>query len=106
MMRFYCLGDADQFPNAEWAEGMDFVGTIVCPIDDGHQRPGRRADELSIDLPCSKVGDFIWTWYSECIVTERVADLLARGGFAGFELRPVTVVRIYRSRNHDVLHLV
>ena len=47
-------------------------------------------------LPSPKVGDFVWTWYSDCIVTEDVLSLFRQAGFTGFEARPIIVEKIKR----------
>jgi len=95
-MKFYELDNADKFQNAEWAEEMDYTDTIYCPANPGHQRAGRRMEHLVITLPSSRIGDFVWTGVGECIITDRVAQLFKEAGFTGYELRPVTVSKVYR----------
>lgn len=57
--------------------------------------------ELTVMLPSAKVGDFVWTWYSDCIVTEVTLSLFRQAGFTGFEARHVTVEKIRRlSKKH------
>jgi hypothetical protein len=36
------------------------------------------------------VEDFVWTWYTECLVRDRTLELLRRHEFSGFEVKPVT----------------
>jgi hypothetical protein len=62
---------------------------VVCPINDGHQRGGKRLTNLSILLRGRGVQDFVWTWYSECLVQDRVLDLFKGSGFTGFDVKPV-----------------
>ena len=78
---------------AEWGNGPDFV-SIVCPKYPGHQRPGKRIGNLNIILPSPRLGDFVWTWYHECIVQRRTLNLFKEAGVTGFEIRPVTVERV------------
>jgi len=86
---FWCLsGPASLAKLAKWADEMDYETTIVCPLRDGHQRAGRRMPNLSIILPGRATEDFVWTWQSECLLTDRTLDLLRSNGFAGFEVIP------------------
>jgi hypothetical protein len=52
--------------------------------------------DLAIILPSLKLGDFVWTWYSDCIVTESSLSLFRQAGFTGFEARPIIVEKIKR----------
>lgn len=93
-MRFYELRDDEKFFKAEWGEGMDFeVIDLQCP--EGH-RLVKRKEQLIIKMPSSKIGDFVWTWYHECLVTDRVAQLFKEARFTGYELRPVIVSKVYK----------
>lgn len=70
------------------------TGRLLPPY--GHARV-----DLAVVLPSRKIGDFIWTWYSDCIATDGTLSLFRHAGFTGFEARPVTVERIKRlSRKH------
>ena len=74
---------------AEWAHEEMRLEGVICPIYDGHQRGGKRLTDLSITLPGQNVQDFVWTWQSECLLTERVLDLFRSNDFTGFEVKPV-----------------
>lgn len=87
---------ANQFGLAEWAEDMVELESIVCPIDPGHQRAGKRLSDLTIVLPSPEVGDFVWTWLSDCLITDRVLWLFRQAGLTGFEVRPVVVEKVKR----------
>jgi hypothetical protein len=80
---------------AEWADSVK-LESIICPVHPGHRRAGRRLTDLTIILPSPRVGDFVWTWYSDCLITDWVLELFQRAGFTGFEVRPVTVERVKR----------
>ena len=72
---------------AEWSDKMDFE-QIDCPVC-GLQGPGKRIGNLDIILPNRPVDDFVWTWYSECLLQDHVVDLFKAEGFTGYDLRPV-----------------
>src|SRR3972149_4898455 len=77
-----------EYPVAEWVDEKIEVGAIICPVSPGHQRGDKRTGELYVRLGATRVGDFHWTSYSECMVTERVLDLFREAGFTGFDVRP------------------
>jgi hypothetical protein len=78
------------FGNATWASEVD-LESIQCPVDPGHQRAGKRIGDLTIVLPSDRVGDFVWTWLSDCLITDRVLKLFEEAGFTGFTVKPVAV---------------
>lgn len=86
-----------RFGRAEWSDVVATKG-IVCPVDPGHRRSGGRIGNLTIVLPSPRVGDFVWTWYSECLVTERVLTLFQEAGLTGFEAKLVVVEKVKRVK--------
>ena len=80
---------ASQSKLAEWADGEMKLESIFCPANEGHRRGGKRLTDLSVVLPGSNTQDFVWTWYSECLLTDRVLELFKAEGFTGFEIKPV-----------------
>ncbi len=60
-----------------------------CPDHANHQRGGRRLKDLSVVLPDSQVQDFVWTWYSECLIQDHTLEMLRSNGLTGFDVRPV-----------------
>jgi hypothetical protein len=74
---------------AEWASGEVNLETVICPIKDGHQHVGGRLSNLSVVLPGGAVQDFVWTWYSECLLQDRVLELFKKNGFTGYDVKPV-----------------
>lgn len=86
---------ANQFKPAEWADCVK-LERIVCPVNPDHQRPGERLTALTIILPSPKVDDFVWTWYSDCLITDQVLQLFRQAGLTGFKVRPVVVERVKR----------
>jgi len=79
-----------EFGAASWSEEVT-LETIRCPIYPGHQRAGRRIGDLSVVLQSKKVGDFVWTWYSDCLITEKVLHLFQQAGLTGFIVKPVQI---------------
>ena len=90
-MIFYEFANGHKYKNAWWADGMGFEGSITCPK---HTRPGNRKNPLTIKLESPRISDIIWTWYSECIVTERAAEFFSQAGFTGYRLEPVIVTEV------------
>lgn len=77
------------FGRAEWSEKSTGFSTGRLGMPFGEPRK-----DLSIILPSSKLGDFVWTWYSDCVVTDRVVSLFRESGFTGFESRPAIIEKI------------
>jgi hypothetical protein len=90
-----------RFARADWSDkvGGLSTGRLLPPY-------GETRVDLTIVLPSPKIGDFVWTWSSDCIVRERTLSLFRQAGFTGFEVRPVTVEkikRISRKRREEVV---
>jgi hypothetical protein len=45
--------------------------------------------DLNVVLSDGPVEDFVWTWYSECLMQDRTLELLRKHQFTGFETKPV-----------------
>jgi hypothetical protein len=119
-MVFYHLGSPDtegantaaygdiaweaRYPLAEWDDSVQ-IEHISCPIVKGHSRAGDRIGDLAIVLGSPRIGDFVWTSLSDCLITQRVRSLLEVEEVTGYELRPVTVTGITRSRGADMSDL-
>jgi len=72
-----------------WDDGMDWE-SIVCPINQGHQRAGKRITDLHIILNPQKITDFMWTpVFSYCLISDAVFKLFKKEGLSGFEVKPV-----------------
>lgn len=65
--------------------------SITCTLVPGHRRAGARIGDLHL-LSSKQIGDLIWTYMSECVVTDTVASLLTREGLTGFGLRNASIV--------------
>jgi hypothetical protein len=82
------------FGKADWSE--KFAG-----FSTGRNLPpyGEPMKDLSIVLPSFKVGDFVWIWGSDCIVTDTTLSLFRKSGFTGFETRPIIIEKIKGLRH-------
>jgi len=76
--------------NLEWTDQVDTEG-IVCPINSGHQRSGKRIGDLIL-LPPKQWVDVLWTWYSDCLISDDVYGVLKENKISGFEVRPVQFI--------------
>lgn len=74
---------------AEWIDDEIETEKVICPLNDGHQRGGKRLTNLSIALLGSGVQDFVWTWYSDCLVQDHVLEFFQKNEFTGFDVKPV-----------------
>jgi hypothetical protein len=76
---------------ATWDSSVD-LEVVHCPLDDGHQRAGKRIGNLSVNVRRRLLDShFVWTWQSECLVENRVAQALANDHLTGFRTRPARV---------------
>jgi hypothetical protein len=103
--RFWHLTDPEGTRGlAEWdyppGERL-FEGPILCPVNPDHQGPGKRIPDLRVLLTSKRITDFVWTWSSECLVQDRVLQLLREQGFTGFEVRPVEARMKVREKEPD-----
>ena len=76
---------------AEWVEGEVEFEQVTCASQPDHMRPGKRIGDLSVKLTSHEVPDVVWTWYSECLVQERVLNLLRQNSVTGYTTRQATV---------------
>lgn len=74
---------------AEWDKSVE-LEQVVCRLNPGHMRGGRRLNNLSLLLPRSRPKDFVWTWQSECLIQDYVLQVFRKKGFTGFDVNPVT----------------
>jgi hypothetical protein len=86
--------------NAEWVHGEMETEQVICPVNEGHRRGGKRLTDLSIALRGAGVEDFVWTWHSECLVQDHVLDLFRTNGFTGFDAKPVKA-KFKRATEHE-----
>jgi hypothetical protein len=102
-MNFFvlCKPKRTKFKNATWDEGTVY-DTKVCDIC-GHIYESYRSD-LFITLENDRIGDIVWTWYGECVITQRVLDILKSNKLTGYYVKPVTITNIKtKSKRPNVL---
>jgi hypothetical protein len=100
--RFWHLAHPDSTArNAEWVDREMEIEQVVCPANGMHRRGGKRLTHLSVALRGKGVEDFVWTWYSECLVQDHVLQLFKARGLSGYEVRPVKA-RFKRGSEHEV----
>lgn len=88
---FWCLESSESLRRlAEWEEGRVELESIGCPLNELHRHSGKRLSDLSIVLPGRTVEDFVWTWYSECVLQDGTLNWLRGCGFTGYQVKPVT----------------
>jgi hypothetical protein len=72
------------------AEAKYEADVIHCPLDDGHQREGKRTSDLNVFLPGKSVDSIVWTWLSYCLIQDHVLESFRSHGLTGFDVRPCT----------------
>ncbi len=79
-------------PLASGVEGkIQSEPMIECPANPSHRRGGRSIPPLHIAINLSEHPDFLWTVYSDCIVSHRVVELLAKENIHSYMTRPVVL---------------
>jgi hypothetical protein len=74
-----------------WNASVDFE-SVGCSSFPDHQRAGSRIGSLSVDFKESfEEEDFLWTWYSECLLKTKIANRLSVAGLTGFEIKVAKV---------------
>ncbi len=88
--RFLCMYHPESTAKvAEWVHDEMDLEQVACPVDEHHRAGGRRLMNLSVMLPRRAVDDFVWTWYSACLIQDHVLDLFRANGLSGYEVKPV-----------------
>jgi hypothetical protein len=90
-MQFWEMRDRDQRTLA-W---VDQEALEQLKAEHGDMAPRLRALRvpgvaMPVRLAGSIVRDFVWTWYSQCLIQDRVLQMFREQGFTGFELHPVS----------------
>lgn len=86
---------------AEWDDTVKFGEGIRCPVNPGHGRGGKRITDLSVLLTSKTIPDFVWTWYSDCLIQDHVLRFFREQGFTGFEVRPAHARMKIRAKHPD-----
>ncbi|MBN2582702.1 MAG: hypothetical protein JXL80_06505 [Planctomycetes bacterium] len=85
---FYELGYGLTRQFARYVEVRE-LEQVLCPANEGHRGPGRPLSDLNVIWRGKKVPDILWTWLSECLLTEHSLELFRSKGFTGFDVKPV-----------------
>jgi hypothetical protein len=64
---------------------------VICAADPGHRRKGSQRLE-TVTISNWPLEDFVWTWESDLLISERVLQVFAHNRVTGFETRPIEVV--------------
>lgn len=91
-MVFYCINPPqnDRLLATVSEDGLD-LETIVCPLNAGHQRVGRRRSTLKAIVGAA-AGDLVWTWPSDLLVSSRLRESIEKEQLSGLTFRPAEVV--------------
>src|ERR1700692_1403501 len=63
---------------------------IICAADPGHRRGGSRRP-VTVTISTWPSDDFVWTWNSDILISERVLQVFAQDRITGFETKPIEV---------------
>lgn len=87
---------------AVWSDETD-IETVCCPLNEMHQRTGKRLTDLSVILPRKTVQDFVWTWQSECLILDRVLAIFRSESVTGFDVKPTKARFVGRGTGQPTL---
>jgi len=93
-MLFYVLKRDDKNKWIDYDKSTDWE-SIKCPKYDGHQRAGKRIGQLKVNINSTKALDFYWTFLGECVINDKVANILHDNKITGFELQEVGICNSY-----------
>lgn len=86
----------------ELAEGNDWEG-VVCPMNDGHQRAGRRITSLHVNLISKRAVDFSSTVLSNTVITDDALKILIEAKLTGFRVEPLVVHSLAKGMAPDAV---
>ena len=95
-MKFYKMRNDDKFPSLQRDMDCVRIESVHCPLSPGHQRSSPRLNDLTVISQSEDIADISWTFFSECVITNRVAEILAREKISGYTLELVTVSSVSR----------
>jgi hypothetical protein len=99
--QFWDLAERDTAEGlAEWAPDRE-AERLPCSLNPQQHRLHRYSSELNVLLTSKRFTDFIWTYYSDLMIQDRVLGMFREQGFTGFEVRPVTARMKIRAREPD-----
>jgi hypothetical protein len=75
-----------------WTESVR-RDSVICLLDPGHQRGGRRLTPLSIEFKeRNMTEDVLWSAYSECLIKHDVVRMFSELKLTGFSTRSAEVI--------------
>lgn len=89
-MLFYEMIKNENYRDVHYAKSTDWFG-IKCPEYEEHQRSGKRIGELKIDIKTKKVGDFMSTFLSEWIISNKAYNIFLKNSIKGYEVKPIKI---------------
>jgi|WetSurMetagenome_2_1015567.scaffolds.fasta_scaffold492134_1 hypothetical protein len=100
MTDIICMNSDDTFPLGEIDVDVHRRPMRKCSLNPDHPMVSLGDERLlPVILPSSEIQDFHWTWTNNCLVTDRVADLLRESDLLGYELKPATITKIKRMKH-------
>jgi hypothetical protein len=72
---------------------------VICRLDRGHTRAGRRMNQLNVVVPCDPVPDLMFTEFHEYLMTGRARDQFIAREITGIDFVPTKAVS-KRTREH------
>jgi hypothetical protein len=86
---------------AEWDPSLMKVESIACPVNEGHRRAGARTTPMTVVLPSIEIADFVWTWYGDCLLTEKARETFRNAGLSGYKLELAAISSVKRKKGGD-----
>lgn len=74
--------------------------SITCSLVPAHRRAGARIGDLHL-VNAGPFGDFMWTYMSECVITDRVMGLFRQESLTGFRPRNASIVSVSGGRTRN-----
>jgi len=85
---------------ADFVRQPDFE-VIRCTEPSHEAWSGRRLSPLSLKLGAPALNDFVWSWFYDVVINDRILEILLNHGDSGFETRPAPA-RARRKRDPAV----
>jgi hypothetical protein len=95
--KFYVLTPGSE--ERKWAERIDpwKQTPVICPLNPDHKRGRLRSGDAVFKVPGGSIDDdIIWSWESDCIVSERVVELLTQKNTTGVSFRRTMCLNLRR----------
>jgi hypothetical protein len=92
MSEFWELSSGESTRGTAWSDDarcgkLEERYGLMEPWIPTHRVPGV---PMPVLLTARKVNDFVWTWYSQCLIQDRVLRMFRDQGFTGYAVHPVS----------------